>query len=318
MLADVGLPNIWHNLGSTSIALTPSLLVGASLFLYLLGAYRVPRIHPGESWSVRRTWAFVGAMAVTFFSIELVIGVYDDSLYYDHMIQHLLLVMVAAPLIAMGAPLELLSKATTGKGHRFVVRLLDSKVAEVIGHPVTGFALYAVVIPIAHLTSVYNFALQNDLAHDNEHLGFLIVGYLFWRHVVAVEPRKHPMTPPVRLLFLMAAVPVDTFTGLTLTTATHEMFSAYLSVHRSWGPSLVSDLHIGGSIMWVGGDTLMVGAMVPVVVQWVRYEEERARRIDAELDAADAELVSTDIGLESGHTEPGSDPPGSAKVNLTS
>jgi putative copper resistance protein D len=224
-------------------------------------------------------------MAVTFVAIELFVGVYDDVLFYDHMIQHLLLIMVAAPLIALSAPVELLCRATSGGVHRGVVRLARSRVAEVIGHPFTAFGLYAVFIPISHLTSLYNTTLTNDLAHDNEHLAFLVIGYLFWRQVATVEPKRHALSPPLRLLYLMLAIPVDTFTGLTLVSTSTELFSHYRDVHRTWGPSLVSDLHIGGAIMWVGGDTLMLFGMIPVVVQWVRYEDARAARIDAELDA---------------------------------
>ena len=68
----------------------------------------------------------------------------------------------------------------------------------------------------------------------------------------------------------MLAVPIDTFSGLVLLSTNHEMFSAYLNAHRAWGPSLIGDLHIGGAIMWVAGDSLMALAMIPVVVVWVR------------------------------------------------
>jgi putative copper resistance protein D len=289
LLADVPLPDIWGNLGATAIAFTPSVLIGGVTGLYLWAVWRVGRADPENPWSARRTAAFVGAMVLVFFAIELVLGVYDDTLFYDHMIQHLLLIMLAAPLIAMGAPTELLVRSTTGGTHRVVTRVLDSTAAEVVGHPITGFVLYTVFIPVAHLTSLYNFTLTNDLAHDNEHLAFLVVGYLFWRPVVAIEPSRHPLTPALRLVYLMLAVPVDTFCGLVLASTNHEMFSAYAHVQRTWGPSLIGDLHIGGSIMWVVGDSLMALAMIPVAVQWVRSEEALTRQIDAELDAQEAE-----------------------------
>jgi putative copper resistance protein D len=289
LLADVPLPEIWGNLGATAIAFTPSVLIGGVTGLYLWAVWRVGRADPENPWSARRTAAFVGAMVLVFFAIELVLGVYDDTLFYDHMIQHLLLIMLAAPLIAMGAPTELLVRSTTGGTHRVVTRVLDSTAAEVVGHPITGFVLYTVFIPVAHLTSLYNFTLTNDLAHDNEHLAFLVVGYLFWRPVVAIEPSRHPLTPALRLVYLMLAVPVDTFCGLVLASTNHEMFSAYAHVQRTWGPSLIGDLHIGGSIMWVVGDSLMALAMIPVAVQWVRSEEALTRQIDAELDAQEAE-----------------------------
>jgi putative membrane protein len=285
VVADAVPPNIWHNLGSTTIAFTPCLLILGAAALYLVGVWRWDRLHPEAPWSRRRMAAFLGGTVVTFVAIQLFVGVYDDVLFYDHMIQHLLLIMLAAPLYAMGAPVELLERATTGRVHEVVGRMLGSKVSEIVGHPITGFVLYAVLIPVAHLTSLYNFTLTHDLAHDNEHLAFLIVGYLFWRPVVAIEPSRHPLHPGVRLLYLALAIPVDTFSGIALVSAANELFPYYSTFTRTWGPSLLGDIHLGGSIMWIGGDSLMAFAMIPVAVQWVRYEEERTREIDARLDA---------------------------------
>jgi cytochrome c oxidase assembly factor CtaG len=287
------LPDIWGNLGSTQLALTPSLLIGGAAALYLWGVRRVNSKDPDARWSPRRTLAFLGAMVLVFVSIELVIGVYDSELYYDHMVQHLLLIMVAAPLIAMGAPLELARRATSGTAHRIVAGALDSRVGAFVLHPLVGFVLYAVTIPVAHLTQFYNYSLVHDQAHDLEHLVFLVVGYLFWRPVVAIEPTRHPLNPWLRLVYLMAAVPVDTFCGLALTSASHELFPFYETFRRPWGPSLLTDLHIGGSIMWVGGDTLMLVAMIPVVAQLVRSEEAKTRELDAALDAERARAAGS-------------------------
>ncbi|MGH9045708.1 MAG: cytochrome c oxidase assembly protein [Acidimicrobiales bacterium] len=285
LLADAVPPALnWHQLGATQIGLTSLLICGVAV-LYGVGVWRVRRLQPEQPWSARRVVAFYGGLAVTFLAIESVIGVYDYALFYDHMIQHLMLVMIAAPLLAMGAPIELLTRATTGRPHQLVERGLGSKLAEIGAHPVVDFALYAFVIPVDHLTSFYNLTLTNQYVHDFEHLMFLVVGYLFWRHVVAIEPSRHPLHPGVRLLFLAFAVPVDTFTGLTLASATHELFPAYLHMHRVWGPSLLVDLHMGGDVMWVGGDTLMFLGMAPIAVQWVRYEALQTAEIDRQLDA---------------------------------
>ena len=293
LLADVAVPNIGQHLGSTAISFTPSFLIGGATALYAWGVVRVGKLEPDNPWSGKRTAAFLGAMAVVFIAIESVIGVYDGTLFYDHMIQHLMLIMLAAPLIAMGAPVELLVRSTTGSTHHAVIRALDSRVAEVVGHPITGFVLYAILVPAVHLTSLYNEILTNDLAHDNEHLGFLVIGYLFWRPVVAIEPSRHPLNHGLRLVYLMLAVPIDTFSGLVLLSTNHEMFSSYFTIHRAWGPSLVGDLHTGGAIMWMAGDGLMALAMVPVAVSWIRSEEQLARQIDAELDAQESLRPST-------------------------
>jgi cytochrome c oxidase assembly factor CtaG len=284
LLSALAPPDIWHNLGATSVTFVPSVLIGGAAALYLWGVWRVGKIDPENPWSNKRTISFLSAMALVFVATELALGVYDDALFYDHMVQHLTLIMLAAPLIAMGAPTELLARSTTGPTRHTVAKILNSRAAEVIGHPITGFVLYAVLVPAVHLTSLYNTMLTNDLAHDNEHLAFLVVGYLFWRPVVGIEHSRHPLTPALRLVYLMLAVPIDTFSGLALLSTNHELFSAYFDMHRTWGPSLVGDLHTGGAIMWAAGDTLMALAMIPIVIEWLRSEDQLTKQIDAELD----------------------------------
>ncbi|HXW38330.1 MAG TPA: cytochrome c oxidase assembly protein, partial [Acidimicrobiales bacterium] len=264
---------------------------------------RATAADPTDPWSSRRTLAFLLGLLAVLVATESVLGVYEGVLFYDHMIQHLLLIMVAAPLLAMGAPAELLERATRGEARRVVQRALSSKVAEAVAHPVVDFVLYAFLIPICHLTGFFNLTLQHPAVLALEHVLFLAVGYLFWRHVVAIEPSRHRLHPGVRLLFLALAVPVDTFTGLTLASTSHEVFSAYTAQHRSWGPSPVLDLHIGGDIMWVGGDMLMFLGMAPVAVLWVRHEEQRALELDRQLD--EARRGTDEVGDEARWVAPG-------------
>ena len=272
-----------HQFTSVTVDLVSVVLVAVGV-VYAVGVRRFGALHPGQGWSVRRTAAFMAGLAVALVSLDTFIGVYDRELFYVHMIQHLMLIMVAAPLLAMGAPADLLERATTGSTGRRVRAGLGSRAAEFVAHPIVDFVLYAVLIPVAHLTSFYNSAVTSAALNDVEHLLFLAVGYLFWRHVVAIEPSRHPLSPPLRLIYLALAVPVDTFTGLTLASASHELFPALSDFHRTWGPGPVLDLHMGGAIMWVGGDTLMFFAMIPCAILWMRYEEQRAREIDRQLD----------------------------------
>jgi putative copper resistance protein D len=84
----------------------------------------------------------------------------------------------------------------------------------------------------------------------------------------------------------MAAVPVDTFTGLALVMTSTLPFPAYAAMapagsSKAW---LVSNVHLGGAIMWIGGDALMLLACIPITVAWVKWETQRTKEIDAELD----------------------------------
>jgi cytochrome c oxidase assembly factor CtaG len=283
---DAGLPPLrGSQLFNTQFAFAPVALIAAALVLYLWGVKRNNALHPRHHWSAGKTAAWIGALFTTAVSIFTFVGVYDGELFWVHMVQHLLLIMVAAPLFAIASPIDLAWRSTTGTAHIAVTEFLRSGVAKFFGHPAVAFVLYAVLIPMSHLTSWYNLTLENEGLHNAEHLAFLIVGYMFWRQIFGSDPNCYRLHPAMQFFYLFLAIPIDTFTGLSLAGATKEMFPAYLATHRTWGPSYVNDLHIGGSIMWVVGDTLMLWPMIPVALRWMHLEERKAERIDRELDA---------------------------------
>jgi len=286
LLADGGLsPLRGTQLFSTQFDFVPVAMILGAGILYLWGVRRANVIRPRHLWSAGKTAAFMAALATTALSLFSFIGVYDGELFWDHMVQHLLLIMVAAPLFAIASPLELAFRATTGTSHLVVTEALRSKVAKVFGHPGVAFVLYAVMIPITHLTVWYNYTLEHEPVHNAEHLVFLVVGYLFWRQIFGSDPNAYRMHPALQFAYLFLAIPINTFTGLSLDQTMHEIFPAYLATHRVWGPSYVQDLHLGGVIMWVGGDTLMLWPMIPVAIRWLHMEERKAVRIDRQLDA---------------------------------
>jgi putative copper resistance protein D len=271
--------NVWQQ---WHLGWFPCLLLGVALAAYLFGVARTP------GWPVSRTVTFLLGIAATFLATQSVLGVYDMVLFSDHMVQHLLLIMVAGPLFAASAPLDLASVALRGAPARAVNGFIDGPVGGVVLHPLFGFLAYAAFIPATHLSGLMNLTMEHLWLHHLEQIAFIVVGYLFFRHVFGVERGPAPLHPGLRLVFLMVAVPIDTFTGLALAMSSHNPFPAYTMYRRPWGMSVLNDVHMGGAIMWIAGDALMLLAMIPATVLWVRYEERRTIELDAELDAAAA------------------------------
>jgi len=242
---------------------------------YLIAARRVPH------WPLSRSALFLAGLVVTFLATESVLGLYDSAYFSFHMVQHLALIMVAAPLFALATPLDLAYDA----GPRWMRRVLDSATLKVITHPLFAFAAYFVFIPVTHLTSFYNLTLENEPLHNLEHVGFLVIGYLFFRVAFGLE-RGLTIHPGLRLVYVMAAVPVDTFTGLALAMTAYNPFPAYLHTAPtgSNASSILTNIHLGGAIMWIGGDGLMLLACIPIAIAWVRWETVRTRELDRELD----------------------------------
>lgn len=266
----------WHHLNQWQVALFPTALMVIAGIVYLLAVRRA------STWPRSRTLLFMAGLVVTFLATQSVIGVYDHEYFSVHMVEHLALIMVAAPLFAAGRPLELAVRA----GGARVRRTLDSGAVRLLLHPLVGFGLYLVFIPITHLTGFFNLMLTHEWLHHIEEIGFLVVGYLFFRPVLDAEDGAG-VHPGLRLVYVMAAVPVDTFTGLALNMTRTVPFPAYAAMTPRGATSAwaLSNIHLGGSIMWIGGDALMLLACIPISISWVRWENQRTRELDAVLDA---------------------------------
>jgi cytochrome c oxidase assembly factor CtaG len=237
---------------------------------YLYGMLRVRRRHPQRPWPVLRALAYFAGLAVVVIATESSVGAYDDVLFSVHMVQHLLLIMVAPALLVAGRPVTLLLHASRNPLHRWVIALLRSRVVTFLTCPPIAAGIYAVVIVGTHLTSFMNITLERENVHNAEHVLYLVAGYLYFLPLLGSEPIRWKMSYPTRFLLLALTMPVDTFVGVVLIQTGHELFPAYADTGRTWGPSLVGDLHAGGAIMWVGGDGIMFVLMVCVSALFIR------------------------------------------------
>ena len=269
-------PFSWHHLNQWNLSVVAILLLLIAGSLYARGVSRA------TSWPRNRSVCFASGLLVTFIATQSFIGVFDQEYFSDHMIQHLLLIMVAAPLFALSAPLDLAYQS----GNATIRRWLDSRFMAGVTHPLFAFALYAVFIPFAHLTGFMNIMLEHEWLHDLEHVAFLVVGYLFFRVAFGLE-RGYKLHPGLRLVYVMAAVPVDTFTGLVLSMESRIPFSSYPALAPTGSSTAwqLSNIKLGGAIMWIGGDALMLLACIPMAVMWVKWETVRTKELDAILDA---------------------------------
>ena len=238
--------------------------------LYLWGVLRVRRRHPARPWPLARTALFLSGLAVVVIATESGVGSYDDILFWDHMVQHLLLLMVAPPLLVVGQPVTLLLHASRNPLHTWVKNLLRSRLVTWITWPPFGVALYLGVIVGTHLTGFMNVVLANETVHSAEHALYLIAGYLYFLPLLGREPIRWRVSYPSRIFLLFIAMPVDAFTGLALGSESGNPFPNLAVGRPGWAPDPLSDVHIGGAVMWVGGAGLMFVLTLTVFFAWSR------------------------------------------------
>jgi cytochrome c oxidase assembly factor CtaG len=248
-------------------AVTAALAVLAAA--YLAGAWRVRRDHPARPWPARRSGVFLLGLAVIAVAVEGGPGRYDDTVFSAHMIQHLLLIMVAPPLLVYGRPVTLLLHTARNPAHTWVKRALRSRPATVLTRPWVTVVLYTAVVAGTHTPPVMDLVVRDSAVHDAEHLLYLAAGYLYFLTVIGAEPIRWRVWMPGRFLLLLAAMQVDTVTGVVLMVAGHNVFPAYAHVAPAWAPAPLPDLHLGGAIMFIGSDVVMIALALAVSVAFV-------------------------------------------------
>ena len=235
---------------------------------YLWGVLRVRRRHPARPWLLRRTIPFLLGLLVIDVATQSGVGTYDDTLFWDHMIQHLMLLMIAPPLLVAGQPVTLLLHASRNPLHTGVKKLVRSRSVQWLTWPAFGVLAYIATIVGTHLTGFMNLVTEHDSVHQAEHVLYLVVGYLYFLPLIGREPIKWKVSYPLRLLLLFIAMPVDAFTGVVLGSYQTDPFVPMDP--RPWGPSAVNDLHQGGAVMWVGGAAIMFVMIMVTFFQWTR------------------------------------------------
>jgi len=261
-------------------------LLGAGL-AWLWTIRRIGSRHPGNPVPRARSLAFAGGLAAIAIALLSGIDRYDTTLFSIHMVQHLLLTLVAAPLIALAAPVTtLLRVASPSTRRHLLLPILHSRVARVLGFPVVSWLLFAAVMWGTHFSPLFDRSLEDPLVHDLEHGLYLMAGLLFWWPAVGLDPSPWRMPHPVRAIYVFLQMPQNTFLAVAILYAAEPLYPHYASLVRSWGPSALEDQQLAGAVMWLGGDALFLAAMGLIVAGWIRHEsrDEAAadRRVEAE------------------------------------
>ncbi len=232
----------------------PSWLVDALVVVvavaYALGVRRL-----AGPWSTRRSVAFGAGLAALVVTVDSGIAEFGHGVFAVHMIMHLMLIMVVPALLVAGQPLRLLRDGAPDRYDRVVA----GRVARAVTFPLTVLAVYSLVIVLTHLTGFMEAMAGSMTLHHLEQVLYVVAGLLFFLTALGVDAGPGRPSYFARYLLMGVAMGVDTLVGIVLMLNPHSPFPSYA----------LDDIHLGGAIMWVGGDGLMMVIMVVLGRTWV-------------------------------------------------
>jgi putative membrane protein len=223
--------------------------------------------------SGRHPWrrrAFLGALAVSALALLSPLDALSGSLAAAHMVQHLLLTIVVAPLLVLSAPTAALR---LGLPHRLradvdqVRRAVRVRPRHLVrAHPIATSAVFVAALWTWHAAGPYDLALRNDLVHRLEHAMFLLGAVAsWWAIVAAIQRRGSPVGIAVLVLFALSVQ--GSVLGALLTFADAAWYPSYGDRAAAWGLSALEDQQLAGVIMWVpGGLGYLVAALAAIAL----------------------------------------------------
>jgi putative membrane protein len=234
-----------------------------------------------------RSAAFYGAVAILVISLDSPIDSLSAKLFWVHMIQHVLLMLVAAPLLVVSCPWIRLWRALPLSWRRPLARGLSQgeraaplrALTRTLGTPAAGLGLFSVVLLGWHVPAMFDATLHSEMLHALEHTLFFATSVLLFKQVIPSPPLRARLGDAGRVLYVVAAMTVSWILAVVLALAPKPLYSHYAHITaRPGGISALADQQLAAGIMWVPGSITFVIIIFVYVHRWLAPPAPASRR----------------------------------------
>jgi putative membrane protein len=263
---------IWQSWNFDALVLLNLATLG---WLYAVGYWRLRERDSGlRVLTGFHAAALFVSLAVIAFALLSPLDALSEQLGSAHMVQHMLLMVVAAPLLIAARPQVVLSWGLPRRWRTLVGRTLRWCAADFYSWPWFVGLLYAVVLWAWHLPVAYQAALFDPLLHDAQHLSFFGAACLFWRVLLVPIHRDHPH-PFVAIGLLFFTAIHSMLLGVFMTLAPQVWYGVYEVRTAAWGISAASDQQLAGLLMWLPACLIYPAVAALVFGQWLARLQSR-------------------------------------------
>jgi putative copper resistance protein D len=271
---------------------------GLMIALYATGTHVMRR--EGDGWPVTRSLSWYGGTLLILAATNTGLATYASVLFSAHMVQHMVLSMVAPIFLVLGAPVTLALRTLPRGGDQvgpreWLTMFIHSRYVQVISNPAVAAVVFVASFYVLYLTAIFPALMTSHWGHIFMGVHFLLAGSLFFWSLIGVDPG--PSRPPylVRIVILLVVIPLHSFFSLAIMATTQVIAEDWFGgLQRPYLTDLLADQHLGGSIGWALGEVPIVIVMIALFLQWVKSDDREARRTDRAQERA----ATTGVGRD--------------------
>jgi putative membrane protein len=247
------------------------------LGMYLAGLIRVWRSAAyGRGITAFEAVAFGAGWIAIAVALSPPMDEWSDRWIVAHMMQHELLMVVAAPLIAAGAPLIALLWAVPSRLRRPILASVRRRPIRAawgaLTSPLAVFLLHAIALWVWHLPVLYDYALEHEAAHALQHLCFFGTAALFWWGIA--HGRYGRVEYGAAVIYVFATAVHGGVLGALLTFSPRVWYTPYIA-HHPPGFTPIEDQQLAGLLMWVPGGVILAVGGLALFAAWLRESDRR-------------------------------------------
>ena len=202
----------------------------------------------------------------------------SDGALSWHMVQHMVLIDVVAPLFVLAAPVRLALAALPVRPASRLARAFASAPLRWLFNPAFAWLQLAAVLFGVHFSPLYEAALENEGVHAAEHVLFIASGVIFWMQLLGVARHRTPPSYPLRLLSIFLALPMSAFLGFAFYVARSPIYPHYAKI-----PGALTDQMNAGAVMWIAGGCPLIFALLWLLAEWGARERRFGTAFDGTL-----------------------------------
>lgn len=247
-------------------------------------SWAVRRVRRAGSWSRAASGCFYVALLLLALTYLGPIAAWSHTFFWAHMTQHLVVMMVVAPLLVLGNPVTLAFRASgPATRRRWVLPILRSRAVRVLTNPWVTWVLFAGALLATHFTPFYDLALRNhDLDYFVEQPLYLIAAFLFYFPLIGSNLQPRRPSHAVRLLSLGTMMFPEALVGAVIYFASVPLYSSFDTV-RPFGPGVLDDQRLSGALMWALVMVVDSGWMMLAAAEWFTSEEKKTAGLDRQI-----------------------------------